>query len=75
MLIFLIMPVDVLANDHITSPSTREMDRINWMEFQKWIPNKINTALLSTGTLVFVLTILSLISFVVYIFLYFDYFK
>ncbi|WP_073570519.1 creatininase family protein [Algoriphagus zhangzhouensis] len=31
--------------------STREMDRINWMEFAEFIPEKINTVLLPTGTL------------------------
>ena len=31
--------------------STREMDRINWMEFKEFIPSKINTVLLPTGTL------------------------
>ena len=31
--------------------STREMDRINWMEFPEVIPSKINTVLLPTGTL------------------------
>lgn len=31
--------------------TTREMDRINWMEFQEVIPSKINTVLLPTGTL------------------------
>ncbi len=31
--------------------STREMNRINWMEFQKIIPSKIDTVLLPTGTL------------------------
>src|SRR6478672_5356190 len=31
--------------------STREMDRINWMEFKDVIPSKIDTVLLSTGTL------------------------
>ena len=31
--------------------STREMDRINWMEFKEVIPSKINTVLLPTGTL------------------------
>ncbi len=31
--------------------STREMNRINWMEFQKTVPAKINTVLLPTGTL------------------------
>lgn len=31
--------------------STREMDRINWMEFKEFIPSKINTVLLPVGTL------------------------
>jgi creatinine amidohydrolase len=31
--------------------STREMDRINWMEFREVVPARINTVLLPTGTL------------------------
>ena len=31
--------------------STREMDRINWMEFREVVPSKTNTVLLPTGTL------------------------
>ncbi|MCO6512143.1 MAG: creatininase family protein [Aridibacter famidurans] len=31
--------------------STREMDRINWMEFGETVPSKIDTVLLPTGTL------------------------
>jgi creatinine amidohydrolase len=31
--------------------STREMDRINWMEFKEVVPSKIKTVLLATGTL------------------------
>lgn len=31
--------------------STREMDRINWMEFKEAVPGKIKTVLLPTGTL------------------------
>jgi creatinine amidohydrolase len=31
--------------------STREMERINWMEFKTVVPSKINTVLLPTGTL------------------------
>ncbi len=31
--------------------STREMDRVNWMEFAEFVPEKINTVLLPTGTL------------------------
>lgn len=50
-LILLLMPINALADSHLTSPSTREMDRVNWMEFQEWIPSKINTVLLPTGTL------------------------
>jgi creatinine amidohydrolase len=33
------------------SVSTREMDRINWMEFREHVPGRINTVLLPTGTL------------------------
>ena len=31
--------------------TTREMDRINWMEFKDVVPSKIDTVLLATGTL------------------------
>jgi creatinine amidohydrolase len=31
--------------------STREMDRINWMEFKEVVPSRISTVLLPTGTL------------------------
>jgi creatinine amidohydrolase len=31
--------------------STREMDRINWMEFKEVVPSRITTVLLPTGTL------------------------
>ena len=31
--------------------STREMERINWMEFRDVVPSKINTVLLPTGTI------------------------
>jgi creatinine amidohydrolase len=31
--------------------STRDLDRINWMEFQEVVPGKIDTVLLPTGTL------------------------
>lgn len=31
--------------------STREMDRINWMEFKEVVPSKISTVILPTGTL------------------------
>ncbi|HSN68950.1 MAG TPA: creatininase family protein [Thermoanaerobaculia bacterium] len=38
----------LLAADPV---STREMDRINWMEFRDAVPAKIDTVLLPTGTL------------------------
>src|SRR5438105_13555259 len=31
--------------------STREMERINWMEFREVVPSRITTVLLPTGTL------------------------
>ncbi|HLL15416.1 MAG TPA: creatininase family protein [Pyrinomonadaceae bacterium] len=31
--------------------STREMDRINWMEFREVVPSRVRTVLLPTGTL------------------------
>jgi creatinine amidohydrolase len=31
--------------------STREMERINWMEFREWIPARIDTVLLPLGTI------------------------
>src|SRR6266567_3636677 len=33
------------------TPSTREMERINWIEFREWVPAKIQTVLLPLGTL------------------------
>jgi creatinine amidohydrolase len=33
------------------APSTREMERINWMEFREWVPSRIETVLLPLGTL------------------------
>jgi creatinine amidohydrolase len=33
------------------TPSTREMERINWIEFREWVPAKIRTVLLPLGTL------------------------
>lgn len=32
-------------------PSTRELNDITWMEFQEWVPSKIQTVLVPTGTL------------------------
>ena len=39
---------DETAKDFV---STREMERINWMEFRETVPSRINTVLLPTGTL------------------------
>jgi creatinine amidohydrolase len=32
-------------------PSSREMSNLNWMEFREWVPQKISTVLLPTGTI------------------------
>ena len=32
-------------------PRTRELERINWMEFQEWVPARVRTVLLPLGTL------------------------
>jgi creatinine amidohydrolase len=34
-----------------SGPSTRDMERINWLEFREWVPEKIKTVLLPLGTL------------------------
>jgi Creatinine amidohydrolase len=41
----------VSAAEQPSSPSTREMERINWMEFREWVPGKIGTVLLPLGTI------------------------
>ncbi len=46
--LFLSFSIDMKAQNSI---STREMDRVNWMEFAEFVPEKINTVLLPTGTL------------------------
>jgi creatinine amidohydrolase len=49
----MIFSVSVIAQENSTKDivPTREMDRINWMDFKVAIPSKINTVLLPTGTL------------------------
>jgi creatinine amidohydrolase len=47
-LLALILPSLALAQK---KPSTRLMDDINWMEFKQWVPAKIDTVLLTVGTL------------------------
>ena len=32
-------------------PSTRELERMNWMEYREWIPGKIQTVLVPLGTM------------------------
>ncbi len=39
-----------MASSHI-QPTTRELERINWMEFREIVPQKINTVLLPLGTI------------------------
>ncbi|MEJ7625064.1 MAG: creatininase family protein [Pyrinomonadaceae bacterium] len=45
--------VTITANAQVQRDfvSTREMDRINWMEFRDVVPSKIDTVILATGTL------------------------
>lgn len=55
MRIFLLVVLPAISFAQTTNPpdivSTREMDRINWMEFKEVVPSKINTVLVPTGTL------------------------
>jgi creatinine amidohydrolase len=48
-------PVQAVTANQAAVPadvvSTREMDRINWMEFREVVPAKVSTVLLPTGTL------------------------
>jgi creatinine amidohydrolase len=48
--LILLAPPTIFAVDP-AAPSTREMERINWMEFREWVPGKINTVLLPLGTI------------------------
>ena len=49
----LIFSLGIISNGQTNKDivSTREMDRINWMEFRETVPSKMNTVLLPTGTL------------------------
>ena len=49
-LIFSLIALSAFAADS-PAPSTREMERINWMEFREWVPGKITTVLLPLGTI------------------------
>ena len=46
-----ILGFGILAQNDKDFVSTREMERINWMEFRDVVPSKTNTVLLPTGTL------------------------
>lgn len=50
-IVALLLQSTLFAQKKSDEISTREMDRINWMEFKTFIPSKINTVLLPTGTL------------------------
>lgn len=41
----------VAAAPPAAGPTTREMERINWLEFREWVPSRIETVLLPLGTL------------------------
>ena len=43
--------ISVMGATKRVNPSTREMERINWMEFREFVPAKINTVLLPLGTM------------------------
>src|SRR5881628_1947118 len=47
----LFLPAIAMSQNEKDIVSTREMDRINWMEFKEVVPSKITTVLLPTGTL------------------------
>jgi len=52
--IFMLIMASVIgipAQSDKDTVSTREMERINWMEFKEVVPSKMNTVLLPTGTL------------------------
>jgi creatinine amidohydrolase len=49
--IFVACSLFAIAQDGKDFVSTREMERINWMEFREVVPSKITTVILPTGTL------------------------
>lgn len=55
LLIFVAWAVPATAQTSAKTPprdiSTREMERVNWMEFREHVPSRIRTVLLPTGTL------------------------
>jgi creatinine amidohydrolase len=49
--IFFLCSIGAFGQDGKDIVSTREMERINWMEFKEVVPSKITTVILPTGTL------------------------
>lgn len=50
-LICLGAPPSSAAADPPGVPSTRELERINWLEFREWVPARIQTVIVPLGTL------------------------
>ena len=48
---FLIMSACATPMFAQVAPPTRDLDRINWMEFSEWVPARVATVLLPLGTL------------------------
>jgi creatinine amidohydrolase len=49
LVVFLLLLVPAAA--HAQQISSRSMDELNWMEFKKFVPAKINTVILTVGTM------------------------
>lgn len=49
--LILIVSIGIVAQTDKDFISTREMERINWMDFKAAVPSKVTTVLLPTGTL------------------------
>ena len=46
---FLLMLAELVVAQ--TGPASRRMEELNWMEFREWVPAKVDTILLPTGTI------------------------
>ena len=51
LLTFSVLAIPLFAQTERDLVSTREMEKINWMEFKDVVPSKITTVILPTGTL------------------------
>jgi creatinine amidohydrolase len=47
----LLTALTTFAQAQTGGPSTRELERMNWMEYREWIPGKIQTVLVPLGTM------------------------